>query len=84
MLHVEDILQRKLHKRNTVASSSAEDALNLSYAEAKESFEKAFLLRILSAAKGSIAEAARISGRYRSDIYRLLERYKINIDDFKS
>lgn len=88
LLQLEDVLQRKLRKKNAPqgasgAPGSAEDAFNLSYSEAKEGFEKAFLLRILAVARGSIAEAARISGRYRSDIYRLLERYKVDVESFK-
>jgi DNA-binding NtrC family response regulator len=83
-LHIEDVLQKKMHKKAARPGlGGGEQAMTLTYAEAKETFEKSFLLRILSAAKGSIAEAARISGRYRSDIYRLMERYGISADEFK-
>ena len=37
-----------------------------------------FLLKILSFTQGNVTEAARISGRFRSDIYRLMEKYGIN------
>ncbi len=84
-LELEDILRQKVNKRTQSMQEGGGDTnLSLSYAEAKENFEKSFLLRILKVSKGSISEAARISGRYRSDIYRLMERYGIEADDFKN
>jgi two-component system response regulator GlrR len=47
----------------------------LPYSEAKEEFEKSYLNRLLDTAGGNIAEAARLAGRYRADIYRLLSKY---------
>lgn len=47
----------------------------LPYSEAKEEFEKSYLNRLLETAGGNIAEAARLAGRYRADIYRLLSKY---------
>jgi DNA-binding NtrC family response regulator len=84
-LHLEDILRRKQTKLSAtdLALQSLGAGDNFSYVEAKEAFEKAFLMRILTASKGSIAEAARLSGRYRSDIYRLMDKYGISKDDFK-
>ena len=55
----------------------------LIYAEAKESFELEFLRKILATARGNISEAARISKRFRSDIYRLIEKHKIDLDEFR-
>ncbi len=84
-LDIEDVLRRKMSpQRGAPGLNEAPDyAQTLSYAEAKEGFERSFLMRILTVAKGSIAEAARLSGRYRSDIYRLMERYGINPEEFK-
>ena len=81
-LHIEDIMQRKLKPCSTAGASSQEFP-TLCYLEAKEAFERVFLQKVLSAAKGSIAEAARLSGRYRSDIYRLMERYGLAGESFK-
>lgn len=47
----------------------------LPYSEAKEEFERSYLNRLLDTAGGNIAEAARLAGRYRADIYRLLSKY---------
>ncbi|MCX6131338.1 MAG: sigma 54-interacting transcriptional regulator, partial [Proteobacteria bacterium] len=80
-VHIEDLLRHKIRAQN--APEADFDRLGLSYTDAKDNFEKSFLLRVLKASKGSIAEAARISGRYRSDIYRLMERYQIQPHEFK-
>ncbi len=52
--------------------------LSLSYSEAKEEFEKNYLLKLLSASGGNIAQAARIAGKFRSDIYRLMDKHQID------
>jgi two-component system response regulator GlrR len=76
-------LEHMLRAGREAAGTFPAAPTTLSYADAKETFERTFLLRILTAAKGSIAEAARLSGRYRSDIYRLMQRYDITPDAFK-
>jgi DNA-binding NtrC family response regulator len=43
--------------------------------EAKQVFEKEYLENLLKDTHGNISEVARRSGRYRADIYRLMERY---------
>jgi DNA-binding NtrC family response regulator len=85
VLHIEDILARKNRQRdNTAAGSSQENGeFETNYAAAKEAFERAFLLRLMGLARGSISEAARLSGRYRSDIYRLLAKYGIDAQQYK-
>ena len=60
------------------------DGVVFDYEKAKKKFERSFVERVMRAARGSIAEAARLSGRYRSDIYRLLERHRLSPDHFKS
>lgn len=56
---------------------------SLVYAEAKETFERQYIESVLAATKGNISEAARTSGRFRSDIYRLIKRYEIDLNTFK-
>ncbi len=43
--------------------------------EAKKNFEKTYLQHLLEITRGNISEIARISGRYRADIYRLMTKY---------
>jgi DNA-binding NtrC family response regulator len=83
-LHIEDILARKNRQRNNAADQiPASTDFETNYAAAKEAFERAFLVRLMTLARGSIAEAARLSGRYRSDIYRLMEKYGLDALPFK-
>ena len=72
-------LKRKPDRQNL---SDSDDTLV--YKEAKEAFERGFLLKLLSMTNGNVSEAARISGRFRSDIYRLMEKYGINKSNYES
>ena len=81
-LHLEDVFLPKIPRKDSGDHQNSA-SMPLSYATAKQSFEKGFLQRILTTAGGNISEAARISGRFRSDIYRLMEKYKIHQDDYK-
>ena len=51
--------------------------------EAKEEFEKKYISELLKSTKGNVSEAAKLSGKFRSDIYRILERYRLKANDFK-
>ena len=55
----------------------------LDYAQAKEFFETRYLNNLMRVTKGNVAEAARLSGRYRSDIYRMISRHQLDIHEFK-
>jgi two-component system response regulator AtoC len=48
--------------------------MSLAYREAKHAFERTYVTALMESAQGNIAEAARISGLPRSQIYRLIER----------
>jgi DNA-binding NtrC family response regulator len=56
---------------------------SLPLTEAKQAFEKAYLEHLLKASGGNISEAARISGRYRADIYRLMHRYGLDQTEYR-
>ncbi len=51
--------------------------------EARESFEKSYLSRLLQLTQGNVSSAAALAGKYRADLYNLLKKYKINPSDFK-
>lgn len=53
----------------------------LNLTEAKETFERDYLQNLLDVSKGSISDAARLAGRYRGDIYRLMNKYNVMKDD---
>ncbi|MEY4631353.1 MAG: hypothetical protein RIQ81_1473 [Pseudomonadota bacterium] len=83
-LHIEHMLEG--HGLDVVgvepaAGSSAStaaafvDYLAMPLSEAKENFEKYYLRELLKISRGNISEAARLCGRYRADIYRLMMKY---------
>jgi two-component system response regulator GlrR len=51
--------------------------------EAKQVFEKIYLETQLSETHGNVSETSKRAGRYRADIYRLLERYDLQVDSFR-
>jgi len=53
------------------------------YKEAKEKFEKQYILSVLKQAQGNIARAARLAGKYRTEVYGLVKKYKLDPRDFK-
>jgi two-component system response regulator GlrR len=51
--------------------------------EAKEGFEKEYLINILKVTRGNVSSASELAGKYRADFYNLLKKYEINPADFK-
>jgi DNA-binding NtrC family response regulator len=49
----------------------------LSYAEAKQRFERNYLVQLLKLTDGNVADAARIADRNRTEFYRLLQKYEL-------
>jgi DNA-binding NtrC family response regulator len=81
-IHLESMFVKNKMAENGKDEGST-DLDTVVYTEAKEYFERSFLKKILSATRGNISEAARISGRFRSDIYRLIEKYGIDQEEFR-
>ena len=51
--------------------------------EAKDAFEKEYLINILKITRGNVSSASELAGKYRADFYNLLKKYEINHGDFK-
>ena len=51
--------------------------------DAKENFEKNYLLQLIELTEGNMAQAARLAGKYRADLYELLKKYDLNPSDFR-
>ena len=67
---------------------AADDAdLEISFvkplSEAKEDFERTYLIKVLKACRGNVTQASRLSGRLRTDMYRLFSKHDIDPNDFK-
>ena len=56
----------------------------LSYAEAKQRFERNYLVQLLKLTEGNVADAARIADRNRTEFYRLLQKYDLTPGMFRS
>ncbi|MGB7502052.1 MAG: sigma 54-interacting transcriptional regulator [Azonexus sp.] len=49
----------------------------LNYTEAKQRFERNYLVQLLKLTEGNVADAARIADRNRTEFYRLLQKYDL-------
>jgi two-component system response regulator GlrR len=51
--------------------------------DARESFEKDYIVRLLEVCGGNVSRAARLAGKYRADFYELMKRYGVKASAFK-
>ncbi len=51
--------------------------------EAREGFEKNYLIRLLEFTRGNISKASTLAGKYRADFYNLIKKHNLNPDLFK-
>ena len=62
--------------------ASAEEPLK-PLKEAKNAFERSYLISLLQACRGNVSEAAQLAGKYRADFYGLLAKHNLNAVDFR-
>jgi two-component system response regulator GlrR len=55
-----------------------------SFSDARDEFTRHYLSQILQITMGNVSQAARLAKRNRTDFYKLLSRYDLNPDSFKS
>jgi two-component system response regulator GlrR len=63
-------------------AGTAEEVL-LPFKEAKDAFEKRYLMRLLELNQGNVSSASAMAGRYRADLYALLKKHDITPGNFK-
>jgi two-component system, NtrC family, response regulator GlrR len=51
--------------------------------EAKDAFEREYLIHLLESCDGNVTKAAKMAGKYRADFYDLLKKYNLKTEDFK-
>ena len=51
--------------------------------EARDAFEKSYLIHLLQICGGNVSKAAKLSGKYRADFYELLKKHDLKTGDFK-
>jgi two-component system, NtrC family, response regulator GlrR len=56
----------------------------LTYADAKQRFERNYLVQLLKLTDGNVADAARIADRNRTEFYRLLQKYDLTPAMFRN
>src|SRR5205814_9448256 len=67
-----------------VAESLSSEATELrTLAEARDQFERNYLIQALRLSDGQVPRAAELAGRNRTDFYRLLRKHAIEAEDFK-
>jgi two-component system, NtrC family, response regulator GlrR len=70
----EDLVRRALRSERPVVQPLA---------DARGAFERDYLARVLRVTGGNVSEAARLSGRNRTEFYRLLKRHSLSPAHFK-
>jgi len=76
----QDVIKEDFILQNKALGSS--ETLR-SLKEAKDSFEKGYLIHLLTFCKGNVSRAAELAGKYRADFYDLLKKHDLKIADFK-
>ncbi len=51
--------------------------------EARDAFEKSYLIYLLELCNANVSKAAKLAGKYRADFYDLLKKHDLNLRDFK-
>jgi two-component system response regulator GlrR len=51
--------------------------------EAKRGFERDYLVKLLKMTGGNVSQAARLAGRNRTELYKILQRHKLSPNQFK-
>jgi len=75
----------KIMSREFVERSLGKDATKVpTYDEARDSFARDYLVQNLQTTAGNVSQSARLAKRNRTDFYKLLARYRLAPDDFKT
>jgi two-component system response regulator GlrR len=51
--------------------------------EARDGYERGYLIRLLELCEGNVTKAAKLAGKYRADFYDLLKKHNLRSEDFK-
>lgn len=51
--------------------------------EARDAFEKDYLVRLLGLSEGNVSRASKLAGKYRADFYDLLKKHDLKLEEFK-
>jgi two-component system response regulator GlrR len=79
----QDIIAEDLILHQTKGTASASSTLP-PLKEARNAYEKSYLIHLLEVCKGNISNAAKLAGKYRADFYDLLKKHDLKAEDFKN
>jgi two-component system response regulator GlrR len=65
-------------------ASSANEPLIKPLREAKDAFERSYLISLLQITNGNVSDAAELAGKYRADLYSLLNKHGLNAANFRN
>jgi two-component system, NtrC family, response regulator GlrR len=51
--------------------------------EARDDYEKSYLIHLLEICKGNVSQASKLAGKYRADFYDLLKKHDLKLENFK-
>jgi two-component system response regulator GlrR len=51
--------------------------------DARDAFERDYLIQVLALTEGNVSQAAKLAGKYRADFYDLLKKHDLKADEFK-
>jgi two-component system, NtrC family, response regulator GlrR len=51
--------------------------------DARDAFERDYLVHVLSMTEGNVSQAAKLAGKYRADFYDLLRKHDLKVENFK-
>jgi two-component system response regulator GlrR len=51
--------------------------------EARDEFEREYLIRLLELSEGNVTKAAKLAGKHRVDFYDLLKKHNLRTEDFR-
>lgn len=66
-----------------LSSQEVTNQLFKPFRESKQDFEKNYLIQLMKISRGNVSQAAKLAGKYRADLYELLNKYQINPLDFR-
>ena len=73
------------HIRDLTTIPTHQDAGNsMSLIEARKNFEKNYITNLMVLSDGNISKAAKMAGKHRTEIYRLISRYNIDCSSLKN
>lgn len=51
--------------------------------DAKDNFERNYLIRLMEVTRGNVSQAAKLAGKFRADLYELFRKHSIDPADFR-